>query len=236
MNPRSQVVTTRSPGFSNATRPATKSTNRALLAPPQATVRRLQRLAGNRAVNLALQRFPLAQRCGGVIHEGCPCADDEAPAAGAPETAPSTPEVGLEGGPVSAALAQRIDAARGGGTSLDGGTRTQMESAFGRSFGDVRIHADGEAHALNQKVSAVAFTTGRDIFFQQGAYQPGTSDGNQLLAHELTHVVQQQGMSGSGPLMVGPAGDSYEQEADAMSGTIARMIQRCACGQAEADE
>jgi hypothetical protein len=111
-----------------------------------------------------------------------------------------------------------------------------MESAFGRSFGDVRIHADGEAHALNQKVSAVAFTTGRDIFFQQGAYQPGTSDGNQLLAHELTHVVQQQGMSGSGPLMVGPAGDSYEQEADAMSGSIARMIQRCACGQAEADE
>jgi hypothetical protein len=111
-----------------------------------------------------------------------------------------------------------------------------MEAAFGHGFGDVRIHADGEAHALNQKVAAVAFTTGRDIFFQQGAYQPGTSDGDQLLAHELTHVVQQQGMSGSGPLMVGAAGDSYEQEADALSGTISRQIQRCSHGDGKTEE
>lgn len=200
-----------------------------------ATLGRLQRLAGNRAVNLLLQRSAIAQRCGGVMHPGCSCAEDEQSAS---ETASSStmPEVGLAGGPVSAGLAQRIESARGGGTGLDAGTRTNMESAFGQSFGDVRVHADGEAHALNQSVSAMAFTTGNDIFFQQGTYQPGSSDGNQLLAHELTHVVQQGGMSSSGPLTVGAAGDSYEQEADAMSGTIARMIQRRPRGQSAKDE
>lgn len=203
---------------------------------PLLSVSRLQRLVGNRAVNLALQRYPLAQRCGGTVHAGCPCAEDEAQSTDPPDATPGAPEVGLAGGPVSAGLAQRIESARGGGTSLDGGTRTSMESAFGQGFGDVRVHADSESHSLNQSVSAMAFTTGNDIFFQQGAYQPGSSTGNQLLAHELTHVVQQGGMSGSGPLTVGAAGDSYEQEADAMSGTIARMIQRRSSGRDVSDE
>jgi hypothetical protein len=183
---------------------------------PLAALERLQRLVGNRAVNGLIQRYTLAQRATGADYTGR--SSEEEPGAG-------TPEVGLAGGPVSDGMAQRIDSARGSGTSLDSGTQSRMESAFGQSFGGVRVHADGEADALNHSLSAVAFTTGQDIFFRQGTYQPGSSSGNQLLAHELTHVVQQRGMSGGGPLTVGPAGDRYEQEADAMGGSIARVAE-----------
>ena len=131
------------------------------------------------------------------------------------------PTVGSAGGPLGPATTARIEAARGTGSALDGATRGSMEGAFGTSFADVRVHTDSEADALNRGVSAVAFTTGSDIFFRQGAFQPGSSEGRQLLGHELTHVVQQRGMSGSGPLTVGPAGDSHEQRADATAAAVA---------------
>jgi hypothetical protein len=57
----------------------------------------------------------------------------------------------------------------------------------------VNIHADSEADSLNKQVGARAFTTGSDIFFRQGEYNPASSNGQELLAHELTHVVQQGG-------------------------------------------
>ena len=127
------------------------------------------------------------------------------------------PEVGLAGGPVSDALAGRIDARRGGGAALDGGTRATMENSFGTSFEDVRVHTDAESDALNRSISAKAFTTGSDIFFREDA-SPGDHG---LLAHELTHVVQQRGASGGGAGMtVGPAGDSHEQQADAVSAAV----------------
>jgi hypothetical protein len=88
-----------------------------------------------------------------------------------------------------------IDQARGGGSALDGAVQRQMGAAFGADFSGVRVHTDGQADTLNRSVSAVAFTTGQDIFFRQGAYSPESSSGKQLLAHELTHVVQQNGAS-----------------------------------------
>jgi hypothetical protein len=100
-----------------------------------------------------------------------------------------------------------------------------MEGALGTSFGEVRVHTDTEADVLNRSVSAVAFTTGSDIFFSQGSFEPTSAEGRQLLAHELTHVVQQRGVSGSGPLTVGPAGDSHEQEADATSAAAAAVLE-----------
>jgi len=140
-------------------------------------------------------------------------------------------EVGLAGGPLSAELSGRIQAKRGAGSSLDPATRAGMETAFGTSFSGVTIHTDGEADALNCNVSAVAFTIGQDIFFRQGAYQPETLHGQQLLAHELTHelthVVQQRSGAaggGSGPLTVGPAGDHHEQEADTTAATVAAAL------------
>jgi hypothetical protein len=70
-----------------------------------------------------------------------------------------------------------------------------MGQAFGADFAGVRVHAGGPADGLNRALSARAFTIGNDIFLREGAYNPGTSGGRELLAHELTHVVQQGGNS-----------------------------------------
>jgi hypothetical protein len=68
-----------------------------------------------------------------------------------------------------------------------------MEGAFGADFSGVKVHTDSKSHELNQSIQARAFTTGQDIFFRQGEYNPGSRPGQELLAHELTHVVQQNG-------------------------------------------
>jgi hypothetical protein len=86
-----------------------------------------------------------------------------------------------------------IRRSRGGGQPLAESIRTPMEQAFGADFSRVRVHADGQSDRLNRSIQARAFTTGHDVFFRQGAYQPGNRGGQELLAHELTHVVQQGG-------------------------------------------
>jgi hypothetical protein len=133
------------------------------------------------------------------------------------EGAAPTPEVGLEGGPISDGLSARINSKRGGGATLDAGTRAEMEAGFGADFGDVRVHTDAESDALNRSISARAFTTGSDVFFRSDA-SPGD---RQLLAHELTHVVQQRsGGAGGTGMQVGPAGDASEHEADAVAQAV----------------
>ena len=121
---------------------------------------------------------------------------------------------------------QAIQRARGGGQALDGGVRAQMEPAFGSDFSGVRVHANAEADTLNHSLSARAFTTGQDIFFRQGAYNPGSSSGRELLAHELTHVVQQNGDQVQRKLTVGQPGDRYEQEADQTAQAIMQQEQQ----------
>jgi len=86
-----------------------------------------------------------------------------------------------------------IASKKGGGSPLPESTRVQMESGFGADFSNVNIHTDREADSLNESVQARAFTTGNDIFFRQGEFNPDSSSGKELLAHELTHVVQQGG-------------------------------------------
>lgn len=92
---------------------------------------------------------------------------------------------------VSENLENRIKAAQGSGHSLPDVVQKPMGRAFGADFSGVRVHSDSEADALNRELSAKAFTTGGDIFFRQGEYSPGSEAGKRLLAHELTHVVQQ---------------------------------------------
>ena len=167
---------------------------------------RLQRLIGNARVARML-----AQR-----HESAP--ESEGAAAGG--LIQAAPEVGLEGGPISDELSSSIQGQRGSGSTLDDTTRGTMEQGFGTDFSDVRVHTDSTSHDLNDSVSARAFTTGNDIFLGRDA-SPSDSD---LMAHELTHVVQQRSMNVSGPMTVSPAGDSYEQEADAASAAINRQI------------
>lgn len=95
-----------------------------------------------------------------------------------------------EGGIVAADIESRIQQAQGG-QPLAAGIRQPMEQAFGSDFSSVRIHTNSEADDLNQSLQARAFTTGQDIFFKEGEYSPSNLAGQELLAHELTHVVQQ---------------------------------------------
>jgi hypothetical protein len=125
-----------------------------------------------------------------------------------------------EGGSDMEAIERSIDQARGGGNSMDHGTRTRMESAFGADFSGVRIHTDARANGLSQSLSARAFTTGRDVFFRQGEYSPGSSAGRELLAHELTHVVQQNGDGIQRKMTVSQPGDAHEIEADQMARVV----------------
>jgi hypothetical protein len=89
------------------------------------------------------------------------------------------------------------------GNPLPATTRTQMEQAFDTNFSDVRIHADAQSVQLNNSINAKAFTYGRDIFFNQGELNLNSASGKRLLAHELTHVVQQGGQA-SGAIQRSP--------------------------------
>ena len=86
---------------------------------------------------------------------------------------------------------QTIQQQQGRGQALPESLRSSMEGAFGADFSGVRVHNDSEADALNDSMQARAFTIGHDIYLRQGEYNPGNSAGQELLAHELTHVVQQ---------------------------------------------
>ncbi len=94
---------------------------------------------------------------------------------------------------VSAAAEAAIEGARGSGDALPDDARNFLEPRFGQDFSDVRVHTGAEANDLNDAVQARAFTTGSDIFFRDGEYNPNSDAGKELLAHELTHVVQQGG-------------------------------------------
>ncbi|WP_299441112.1 DUF4157 domain-containing protein [uncultured Aquimarina sp.] len=78
-----------------------------------------------------------------------------------------------------------------GGSSLPKDTQSQMESGFGTDFSNVRIHTDSSAVQMNKDLGAQAFTHGNDIYFNEGKYDTSSDSGNHLLAHELTHTVQQ---------------------------------------------
>lgn len=101
--------------------------------------------------------------------------------------------------------------------SLDGKTRAFMDERFGVDFSGVRIHTGQEAHLAAQVLRADAFTVGNHIFFSRGQFNPGTTEGKNLLAHELTHVIQQgnAAVSLQSPDASTKADASLEGEADA---------------------
>lgn len=91
----------------------------------------------------------------------------------------------------SPSLSSRIQSTRGRGQAMDSATHSFMSSRFGADFSQVRIHTDTAAVQMNREINAQAFTVGKDVYFNQGKYNPGSVNGKRLLAHELTHVVQQ---------------------------------------------
>lgn len=101
--------------------------------------------------------------------------------------------IGAAGGALDADSTGQIESARGGGTPLEAGVRREMEAGFGHALGNVRIHTDSRADRLSRQMSARAFTTGNDVFFARGEYDPASAAGRHTLAHELAHTVQDGG-------------------------------------------
>jgi|GEM_PF-3866346 len=96
-----------------------------------------------------------------------------------------------EGGEVSSEFEGEVQRAKTGGKSLAKEVQAKMGQAMGADFSDVRVHENAQSQQLNESIQAKAFTTGQDIFFKQGNYNPESRGGQELLAHELTHVMQQ---------------------------------------------
>jgi hypothetical protein len=178
-----------------------------LLAPRD--LKQLQRSIGNRAAGQLLEGSPPALQRQELSEE-----EEEL------QLKADIPVVGPEGGPIAPEVGAAIQSARGSGQPLEGAVQAQMGETLGHDFSDVRVHTGEQADALNQQLSAKAFTTGQDLFFSEGAYEPGSSRGQELLAHELTHVVQQssgQVRGSESGMTVRPAGDEFEQEADLLA-------------------
>jgi hypothetical protein len=180
---------------------------RGRVSPVAAKLLRLQRSAGNRTTLAFVQaqlkvgstddpaereadRMADAVLASGAVNEDDPLAGrrpvvHRARRAGAPL---------LAGGfDVTPDVEQDINASRVGGRRLPEEVRASMEDGFGTDLGAVRIHTDERAATAASSIGATAFTHGRDVFFGAGAFRPGTDAGRHLIAHELAHVVQQDG-------------------------------------------
>lgn len=133
-----------------------------------------------------------------------------------------------EAGGADTAIADRIRRAAGGGSALPARPRRQLEQQLGSDLGAVRVHHGSAADSLAREVQAQAFTTGSDIFFRAGAYNPSTPGGLHLLAHEAVHTVQQRqgpvaGTPASGGINLSDPSDRFERAAEV---TAAEVVSR----------
>ncbi len=157
--------------------------------------------------NLRIQR-----KC--ACEGGCDCASEKDPHA----------QVQTKRSPASvsgrtAATRAASEGLHSTGQPLESTTRSFMEARFGHDFSRVRVHTDGKAAEAARSINALAYTVGNDVVFGVGHYETNTNAGKMLLAHELTHVVQQaNGVQTK--LGINQPGDQYEQEAD----RVAEMV------------
>lgn len=127
-----------------------------------------------------------------------------------------------ENGPAPATVPPVVhEVLHSSGRPLDKATRSFFEPRFGHDFSKVRVHADQKAAESARMINAEAYTVGRHVVFGGGQYLPDSHVGRELIAHELTHVLQQGTHEGScHNLSLGQPGDSYEQEADRWSSSV----------------
>lgn len=123
------------------------------------------------------------------------------------------------GAAVDANVESSIHALPGSGSPLPGSVRSQLEPQFDADFSGVRVHTDSQAHGLARSLNAHAFTVGQDIVFAPGRFAPHTTDGTRLLAHELTHVMQ-QARHPIDPRNTEPVDSHAEQEAHDVSARV----------------
>ena len=108
----------------------------------------------------------------------------------------------------------------GGGSPLAPDVRDEMQARLGHDFSDVKVHTDSQAHESARSVNAHAYTVGSSVVFQRDKYDPSSTEGKTMLAHELTHVVQQRsgpvdGTSAGGGIKISDPSDRFEREASA---------------------
>jgi hypothetical protein len=140
------------------------------------------------------------------------------------ESAPQVQRKAEQGASDHAGLATAAALPHSGGHPLDQITRTLMESRFGFDFSKIRIHTDSDAAESANGLNALAYTIGKDLVFGAGQYSPQTEEGRRLIAHELTHTIQQQPDERAKAAYAGPGRVSRSE-------APARTIQRkCACG------
>lgn len=117
---------------------------------------------------------------------------------------------------------------KGAGRPLDRANADRFGGGFGADLSDVRVHTDGEADTIARSVQSVAFTYGKDVYFTQGSYAPGTDSGDHLLAHELAHVVQgstgRWGSAGGTGVRIGRADDPAETAADEAADQVMTVL------------
>jgi Domain of unknown function (DUF4157) len=135
-------------------------------------------------------------------------------------------------GPLDPEIGSSIGAARSGGAPLPSAVQADMERQFGTDFSAVRVHTGARSDELNRSVQAEAFTTGTDIFFSAGSFDPAGTQGRELLAHELTHVVQQTAGFSGGDARVSHPRDPAETQARA----VARAVAATSVGSAPLEE
>lgn len=130
-------------------------------------------------------------------------------------------------GIVSNSVSNRIQSSMGSGSAIPGDTKSFMESRFGKDFSDVKIHSGEESAQLNRELNAKAFTVSNNIYFNSGQYQPQSDSGKHLLAHELSHVVQ-QGRNGQGAVKNAPvqrfASEEHQYLGDVATGNATYNI------------
>ncbi|MDB4967162.1 MAG: hypothetical protein JWN44_2851, partial [Myxococcales bacterium] len=110
------------------------------------------------------------------------------------------------------------------GKPLPGGVKSDLESKLGVSLGDVRVHDDEAAATEARRLGALAFTQGRDVFFGDGKFDPASVEGKRLLAHEVTHVAQQEGAPATAAPTVSAPGSAVEREADRVADAFAADV------------
>jgi hypothetical protein len=157
-----------------------------------------------------------------------PLAKPAAPKA-TPKPAPVHRAADAAAAPAADAAAAVALAGQAGGSPLPATNRSKLESSFGADLAAVRVHTDAAADAAARSVQAHAFATGNDVFFRSGKYRPDTAAGEQLLAHEVAHTVQQAGGGGEVARNTDPAelpvtspGDRVEREAEAAAAKAVR--------------
>ena len=108
-------------------------------------------------------------------------------------------------------MVEEVQQRKDTGSELPDNAREKLEGQFGADLSGVRVHTGGEAEALNRELNAQAFTVGSDIFMAEGKYNPGSPEGQGLLAHELTHVGQQTGFTSQGVQREGTREEEEDQ-------------------------